>query len=220
MNEYYCEACGKFVTFGDGDGHKCRFSARRHAGGELFRMLIAAILAILFVAAVMLLTGCSAKARIGDAAAQVQGKATSAINHIDAATATGDVGPLAQPHLDDAKADIGEISEAAAAITEALPGVVDKEWAGWFWIKLLIILAFLAVIGFYVWRFWPFIQVAIGWIPGVFRQRAKVAVDFVADPTPTTDADIETVRAIDKAKRDPRFDAAFKAEATARGVVV
>lgn len=183
----------------------------------------------------LLLTGCSAKAKLTAAISTVQAESAKVAQHLGAASAdltaaleTGDVGPLAAPliesaigHIAGAAASNEKINGAAVDGQKALPGVVDEE--GWFANLLrtfgwLIAAVILAAVCFLVWRFWPVIQVFVGWIPAIFRRKAAVAADFVADKSPPTEGDIETARIIEKSKSDPRFKVAFDAALTERGI--
>jgi hypothetical protein len=66
--------------------------------------------------------------------AQVEQRAAETTNELDAATATGDVGPLAAPHIGRARVLQGEIlvitaaaSEQLDAILRSIPDVTDRE---------------------------------------------------------------------------------------------
>lgn len=144
------------------------------------------------------LTGCSAKAAIGKAAHEVSTRAASATGHIDAAIGTGEVGPKALPHLDDAKDDIAVIGEQAAVVTDALPGVKDVN--NWWWLSWAIVLA---PVTFLVWRFWPVVQIGIAWVVALFggtpkatKARAEADAAWEADPTPVDATDVPTIKAM------------------------
>lgn len=181
---------------------------------------------VLILGALLSLSGCSATEAIRDAATKVgQQSAVVADNvsgakeDIGKALGTGDVGPKAKPHLENA---IPKLDKAAAANTEihkAANTINDnvehvKDTNPLWWIPWVLVMA---PVIFLVWRFWPFIQVFIGWIPGVFRQRAKVAAEFEADPAPIDPNDEATIKRIEKEKADPRFAAAFDQELLAKG---
>lgn len=187
--------------------------------------IIALILAALFaVVGVLMLTGCSATKAIGNAAREVVALAHEASGELESAVATGEVGERAMPHVERAKQSVDGIAAKGEAIVEVVNSGAVKDADNWF-VKLvkgigwLTVAAILAGICFLVWRFWPYIQLAVGWIPAVFSRKAKTAADFIADPAPVSDADLSSIRAIERAKSDPRFKAALDAELTARGVV-
>jgi len=98
--------------------------------------------AVLLPVAVLLAVGCegptkriassTVAARAG--VAQVEQRAAETTNELDAATATGDVGPLAAPHIGRARVLQGEIlvitaaaSEQLDAILRSIPDVTDRE---------------------------------------------------------------------------------------------
>lgn len=171
--------------------------------------------------------GCSAKQAISNAAAEVQTKAASATAHIDAATATGDVGPKAQPHLDDAKADIGEIHEAATEIVDALPGVKDVESPFWRFIKSLgfIITLIGAVIlsVLYAPVIRPVLLLIGSWlnlIPKAVKVDAQADAELIAaNESGKVKATVKQVAAIERKKAvDPRYRKALDKALNTEGV--
>lgn len=177
-------------------------------------------------AAVFSLGGCSAKQRIGTAATLAQAKAASATGHIDEAIGTGEVGPAALPHLDDAKADIGEIHEAAATITDALPGVKDVE--GWF-SRLLTLLTWLiggGAVVFVLFYFSPWFKPVINWtgavlnlIPKPMRVDAQADASYIAEMKAKNEPPSEdAIRAIELKKLDARYKRVIDEELAAKGV--
>lgn len=184
-----------------------------------------AALAVMIVALASM-SGCSAKSRISDAAAQVQGKAASAIVNIDKATATGEVGPLAQPHLDAAKADVGEINDAAVEIKGALDGVVDKESPFWTWLKRFWYLAMLimfAVLGVMYAPLRQLLNTIGSWFVSLIPKAIKVdaaasAEVIVANETGKAKATVKQIAAIERKKDDPRFKKVLDAELAKKGV--
>lgn len=69
--------------------------------------------------------GCSAVREISDAAQQVEQQAQGAREDLTAATETGEVGPQAQTHLDNADDKLVAIQGKARKVIRVLPGVTD-----------------------------------------------------------------------------------------------
>lgn len=113
------------------------------------------------VACVCLSACTSSKETIQRSATYATGEATAVVSALDAATATGDVGPKARPFVDTARERAGNVLGAASAITQALPGVTDVES----WYKVLLKrVAVAAVLVVALWLFWPLLPAFVGWL--------------------------------------------------------
>lgn len=190
------------------------------------RLAFSVVTATLITLALWSLSGCSAKARIADAAQKAHGHASSAVNAIDKAKATGDVGPKAQPYIEESRDEMSEVITLAGDIQDELPGVKDVQSPFWRWVNIAIVTVLvLGLLGLAIYLS-PFLRpllivigTALKLIPKPDPLRAKVAADFIADPAPIDKTDIDQIRLIEREKlASPVFKQQLDAELTAKGI--
>lgn len=171
-------------------------------------------------AAVMLVIACLGAAcgdhakAITRGAAEVSTEAASARSDLDAAVASGDVGPRAMPGVTSARGRLGRIEVVASGIGDAATHVQDRaSWfermLGWWWlipVGLVILAALYTFAPAILARIVTMIPAALVLLPRAARDAAKLAREAMQDPRRLP----EFVAAHRAAS--PTFDAAFRVQ--------
>lgn len=166
----------------------------------------------------LLLVGCSATQEISDRAQAVHGKANTVVVELDAAKATGEVGPAAMPHVDAAQQAGREIGVEARSILSRVPDLTDKQSPivgiiRWTLIVAACVVALIAAIYFNIGAVarpaFALFGRALSWlIPAQTATAAKLDAEAVASGTATEEQHrVITVRRT----TEPGYDAAFRA---------
>lgn len=167
------------------------------------------------VACMLCGAGCTTpKESIQKSATYASAQASAASESLVSAEKTGEVGPKALPFVHEAQTHIGNVVQAAASISEVLPGVVNVE--PWYsvWAKRI---ALYGIVGVGLYFLWPFAPAILAWLIvrfpkmlAVVPRTIRAAAKFDAESLTEVGEDSSVHRAVTvRRASSPIYDAAF-----------